>query len=101
MVGFDQGSVDEIVECNPGVPCFEITASGGIFGESTQMKGCLNPPMSCEYYEMVAAPQLQATVESCGEIPEATESNNSKYITKNIVRSAISQITFQVRVSEM
>jgi len=63
-LGYEDGTVDKMVECSDNVPCFAIVADGGVFGDSTSLKGCMNPPNSCESYSELAK-TIGARVESC------------------------------------
>jgi len=64
-IGYSDGAVDEIVDCDyMASSCFEIVASGSVFGESTVLKGCMNAPNTCDSYREFAR-TIGATMESC------------------------------------
>jgi hypothetical protein len=58
------GNVDHEETCAPGAECFSLTAQGGPAGSGATLRGCMNPPNSCESYGQVAA-SMGSTVTSC------------------------------------
>ena len=64
-IGYSSGTIDEMSDCNDiNASCFEIVASGSVFGDSTVLKGCMNAPNNCEGYGEFAT-TIGATMESC------------------------------------
>ena len=72
--------VNQFTQCPPGSQCFELSASGGDFGDRAELFGCMESPKTCETFTSIGLALGASTIHECQILPEATDIQGFQFL---------------------